>query len=66
MVLLYQDPIQYIESNNINVDSIEFRNYMTSITPDVEFSVEVKNSRGEKERVAVPMTAKFFWPNSQL
>ena len=25
MVLLYQDPIQYIESNNINVDSIEFR-----------------------------------------
>ena len=25
MVLLYQDPIQYIESNDINVDSIEFR-----------------------------------------
>ena len=25
MVLLYQDPIQYIESNNINVDSLEFR-----------------------------------------
>ena len=61
-----KDINNFVDNEFLSVDSIEFRNYMTSITPDVEFSVEVKNSRGEKERVAVPMTAKFFWPNSQL
>jgi hypothetical protein len=61
-----KDINNFVDNEFLSVDSNEFRNYMTSITPDVEFSVEVKNSRGEKERVAVPMTAKFFWPNSQL
>ena len=47
-------------------DELKFRKFVGNISPDLDFRIEVKNSRGEQERVAVPMTAQFFWPDSRL
>ncbi len=34
--------------------------------PNLDFTATTENSRGEKEQVAVPMTAQFFWPNATV
>ena len=47
-----------------NFRDIHFRNFVVETSPDLSFKTEAENSRGEKEEVAVSMTADFFWPNS--
>jgi hypothetical protein len=52
----------FVDKEFLSVDSLSFRSFVLASAPDIDFTVEVKNSQGEKERVAVPMTADFFWP----
>ncbi len=56
----------FVDNEFLSVDSLEFRSFVVSQTPDIDFTLEIKNSRGEKEKVAVPMTADFFWPNTRV
>ena len=53
----------FVDNEFLSVDSLEFRSFVVSQTPDIDFTIVVENSRGEEEQVAVPMTADFFWPN---
>ena len=57
---------EFVDNEFLSVDSVEFRKFVGKTSPDLDFRIEVKNSRGEQERVAVPMTAQFFWPDSRL
>ena len=57
---------EFVDNEFLSVDSVEFRKFVGNTSPDLDFRIEVKNSRGEQERVAVPMTAQFFWPDSRL
>tara|TARA_R100001463_G_scaffold85315_1_gene140223 strand:- start:1201 stop:1938 length:738 start_codon:yes stop_codon:yes gene_type:complete len=47
-------------------DSMAFREYINDINPDIDFTAKVKLSDGFEQEVTVPMTVRFFWPNSQV
>ena len=57
---------EFVDNEFLSVDSRAFRSFVSETSPNLDFKVEVKNSRGEKEKVVVPMTAQFFWPDSRL
>ena len=54
----------FVDNEFFSVEVRKFRNFVIETSPDMSFTTEAENSRGEKEQVAVPMTAEFFWPNS--
>ena len=56
----------FVDNEFLSVDSLEFRGFVMSRTPDIDFTITVENSRDEREQVAVPMTADFFWPNPRV
>jgi len=45
-------------------DSLSFRNYMRTVTPDIDMSFDfVCSSCGIERREDVPLGVSFFWPN---
>jgi len=55
----------FVENEFLSVDSFAYRAYLTSISPDVDMTVMIELDNGEVEEVAVPVTARFFWPSSR-
>ena len=53
-----------MDNEFLSVDSLEFRKYLTSITPDVDMTTQVVNSAGEEIEVTIPVTLRFFWPDA--
>ena len=56
----------FVDNEFLSVDVLEFRRYVSSISPDLQLQVEVDNSRGGKEIATVPITVGFFWPESRI
>ena len=56
---------KFIDNEFLAVDSLAFRTYLTAMTPDVDLTITVELDNGEVEEVAVPVTARFFWPSSR-
>ena len=54
----------FVDNEFLSRDSLAFRQYLASITPDVDMNVEVIDSDGKKTEVAVPITVRFFWPST--
>tara|TARA_R110002012_G_C11532942_1_gene600682 strand:+ start:90 stop:830 length:741 start_codon:yes stop_codon:yes gene_type:complete len=54
----------FVDNEFLSRDSLAFRQYLKSITPDVDMDVEVVDSDGKKTEVTVPITVRFFWPSS--
>ena len=55
----------FIDNQMLAKDSIAFRQYVKTFTPDVDGRFEYSCSEcSHQERVAVPMTVNFFWPNA--
>ena len=54
----------FVDNEFLSRDSLAFRQYLSSITPDVDMNVEVVDSDGKKTEVAVPITVRFFWPST--
>ena len=54
----------FVDNEFLSVDSLAFRQYLTSITPDVDMTTKVTDSSGEELEVTIPVTLRFFWPNS--
>jgi len=44
-------------------DSRAFREYVKSISPDVDMSFEYTHENGESEVVPITMGVGFFWPS---
>ena len=57
---------KFVDTEFLSFEAVEFRNFVIETSPDLSFRTEAENSRGEKEEVAVSMTADFFWPNSRV
>jgi hypothetical protein len=57
--------IKFIDNEFLAVDSFAYRTHLTSMTPDVDLTIVVELDNGEVEEVAVPVTARFFWPSSR-
>ena len=55
----------FIDNEFLAVDSFAYRTHLTSMTPDIDLTIVVELDNGEVEEVAVPVTARFFWPSSR-
>lgn len=53
--------------NMLSKDALSLRQYIKSITPDIDSTFNFTcESCGNEERLGVPVTAQFFWPDSGL
>ena len=55
--------IRNFVDNMLSRDSLSLREYMVTVSPDIELKQEVE-LEGDVVTVDIPMTANFFWPNS--
>ena len=54
----------FVNNEFLSRDSKAFRDYLLSVTPDVDLNIIVDFSSGEEVETTVPMTVEFFWPKS--
>ena len=54
----------FVDNEFLSVDSLAFRQHLTSITPDVDMTTTVVDSAGKETEVTIPVTVRFFWPNT--
>ena len=56
---------QFVDGELLSRDSIELRKFIRSMSPDIDlsFNFACEHCQAE-ERVGVPMTVQFFWPES--
>ena len=56
---------RFVTSEFLAQDARAFREYMGSVTPDVDMNYTFTNpDDGSEKEVSVPMTVDFFWPKS--
>ena len=56
----------FVDNELLSRDSIELRNYIESITPDVDMTSEYIDDEGERREFVVPVTVQFLWPNAKV
>tara|TARA_R100000030_G_scaffold28762_1_gene21263 strand:+ start:577 stop:1317 length:741 start_codon:yes stop_codon:yes gene_type:complete len=54
----------FIDNEFLSRDSLAFRQYLSSITPDVDMTTKVIDSTGKESEVTIPVTVRFFWPST--
>ena len=54
----------FVDNEFLSIDSLAFREYLTSITPDVNMTANIVNSAGKELEVTIPVTLRFFWPST--
>ena len=54
----------FVDNEFLSRDSLAFRQYLSSITPDVDMTTKVVSSTGEELEVTIPVTLRFFWPSA--
>ena len=54
----------FVDNEFLSRDSLAFRQHLTSITPDVDMTTTVVDSAGKETEVTIPVTVRFFWPNT--
>ena len=54
----------FVDTEFLSVDSLAFRQHLTSITPDVDMTTTVIDSTGKETEVTIPVTVRFFWPST--
>ena len=56
----------FVDNEFLSRDSLEFRKYLNSITPDIDMNATAIDSEGKETEVVIPITVRFFWPSSNL
>ena len=54
----------FVDNEFLSLDSLAYRKYLATITPDVDMNVTVKDSTGKEQVITVPITVRFFWPDT--
>ena len=54
----------FVDNEFLSRDSLAFRKYLSSITPDVDMTTKVVDSTGKESEVTIPVTLRFFWPTT--
>ena len=54
----------FVDNEFLSRDSLAFREYLTSVTPDVDMTTKIKNTAGRETEVVIPVTLRFFWPSA--
>jgi hypothetical protein len=55
----------FVNNEFLSRDSREFRDYLMSVTPDVDLNIIIDFASGEEVDTTVPMTVEFFWPKTR-
>jgi hypothetical protein len=56
---------QFIDTELLSKDSMKLREAIRKVSPDIDMSFGFKCEKcGHEERMGVPMTVQFFWPES--
>ena len=55
---------EFVDNRFLALDTREFRKYVTSIMPDIDFEQEYKSQIGELHTVTIPIGVRFFWPEA--
>ena len=65
-VLLSTEAIQkFVENELTSRDSLELRKLVKERTPDIDLNFNFKCEHcNHEERIGVPLTVQFFWPDS--
>lgn len=57
----------FVDTQLTSRDSLALRQFIRKITPDIDSTFNFTcNSCNHEERVAVPITANFFWPDARV
>jgi len=58
---------KFVENELTSRDSLSFRTYMKEVTPDIDSSFNfVCEHCANEERMGIPITVSFFWPNTDV
>jgi hypothetical protein len=56
---------KFVDNELLSKDSMALRSYVKTIAPELDMGFDfVCEHCGEVERMDVPMTVQFFWPES--
>jgi phage FluMu protein Com len=59
--------ITFVDTQLTSRDSLALRQFIRKVTPDIDSTFNFTcSSCGHEERVAVPITANFFWPDARV
>jgi hypothetical protein len=56
--------INFVDSEFLSRDSLAFRQYLSTITPDMDMTTTIVDSTGKDTEVTIPVTVRFFWPST--
>ena len=54
----------FVENEFLSLDSLAFRKNLKTVTPDIDMTTTVVDSNGKESEVTIPVTLRFFWPES--
>ena len=55
---------KFVDNELLSRDSLEFRRYLNTVTPDVDMTCVITMIDGSDEEITVPVTVQFFWPDA--
>jgi hypothetical protein len=57
----------FVDTQLTSRDSLSLRQFIRKVTPDIDSTFNFNcSSCSHEERVAVPITANFFWPDARV
>ena len=57
---------QFVDNNLLARDARSFREYIRSVTPEIEIKFDYEGSNGIEEGATVPIGLNFFWPDAAI
>ena len=57
---------QFVDNNLLARDARSFREYVRSVTPEIEIKFDFEGSNGIEEGATVPIGLNFFWPDAAI
>lgn len=54
----------FVDNEFLSRDSLALRRYLKTINPDVDMNIKVIDPTGKEVEVAIPVTLRFFWPDT--
>ena len=56
----------FVDNEFLSIDSLAFRKHLNQITPDVDMTTTIVGKDGKESEVTIPVTVRFFWPNTEV
>ncbi len=55
----------FVDTQLLSRDSMALREYMVTMTPDLDLTYNYVTDDGTEQEMTVPMTVEFFWPSAR-